>query len=86
MIDNYYVIFVLCTYYVRNISIIFFINTYFRTQLLSSPSSPVPPTIQETSLHSNFGWKLTRIPERIWGNKKNTAAYKVNNFQYFKID
>jgi len=45
--------------------------------LSPQPCNPTPPTIQETSFRSDVGWKLTRIPERIWENGPNFTAYKV---------
>jgi len=48
--------------------------------LLSSPSSPVPPTVQATPVLPNISWELTRIPERMWAlDTSNNDAYKVNN-------
>jgi len=48
--------------------------------LSSPPSSPVPPTIRETSLDANVGWELTRIPERMWAHGSSiNAAYKVSD-------
>lgn len=47
--------------------------------LSSPPSSPVPPTVQETSIRPSVGWEITRIPERTWAHdSSNNAAYKVN--------
>jgi len=46
--------------------------------LSTPPSSPVPSTVHETSLGTDVGWELTKIPERIWPHHtSNSAAYKV---------
>lgn len=47
--------------------------------LLSSPSSPVPPTVQENLDYPFRKWELTIIPERTNANDtSNNSAYKVN--------
>lgn len=43
----------------------------------SQSCNPILPTVQDTSLHPRVGWKLTRIPERLWTNGTNIAAYKI---------
>ncbi|XP_029341238.1 uncharacterized protein LOC100162464 [Acyrthosiphon pisum] len=45
--------------------------------LLSPPSSPVPPTVQENPLRPNIAWGLTRIPERMRArDTSNNDAYE----------
>jgi len=48
--------------------------------LLSPPSSPVPPAVQENSLRPRITLEITRIPERAWEHDTaNNVAYKVND-------
>jgi len=61
----------------RNVEPIIATPTTKSINLTSQPWNPMPQNVQDTSLRPDIGWQLTKIPERIFKNSTNAAAYKV---------
>ncbi|XP_060861133.1 uncharacterized protein LOC132938363 isoform X2 [Metopolophium dirhodum] len=61
----------------RNVGLIVATPAIGSIDFTSQPCNPILPTVQDTSLRPRVGWELTRIPERLWTNGTNIAAYKI---------